>query len=254
MFDYDAELRRYHQRLREVIEVSPSDRVLDIGCGSGQTTRDAGRAAVSGSALGVDLSADRLAEARRLSAAEGLHNVSFELADAQVHPFPPAHFTLAVSRFGTMFFADPVAAFTNIARALRPGAPLIQMVWQHRRQQEWDAAIRHALSDRETAPAAGAGDPFSLASPAAVETILGRAGFSGVQFDDVHEPVYYGPDARAGRDAVLRLQVAQDLLAKHNATQAEQALDRLQRILAEHDTGDGVWFDSRAWIITARRQ
>jgi SAM-dependent methyltransferase len=253
MFDYDAELSRYHQRLRMVIDIGPSDHVLDIGCGSGQTTREAGRAAVSGSALGVDLSAPRLAEARRLTAAEGPHNVSFELADAQVHPFPPAHFTLAISRLGTMFFADPVAAFTNIARALRPGAPLIQLVWQHRHRQEWDTAIRDALGDRSTPPAAGPGDPFSLASPATVETILGKAGFTGVQFSDVHESVYYGPDARAARNVVLRLQVARDLLAEHDATQTKQALDRLHTILTEHDTGDGVWFDSRAWIITARR-
>jgi ubiquinone/menaquinone biosynthesis C-methylase UbiE len=148
LFDYDAELRRYHQQLRSVIDVGPSDRVLDIGCGSGQTTREVARAAVSGSALGVDVSARRLAEARRLSEAAGLHNVSFELGDAQIHPFPSAYFTLAISRFGTMFFADPVAAFTNIARALRPAAPLIQLVWQHRHRQERDAAIRYREARR----------------------------------------------------------------------------------------------------------
>ena len=89
LFDYDAELRRYHQHLRAAIAVRPADRVLDIGCGTGQTTREAARAAASGSVLGIDISAARLAPARRLARAEGLRNISFVQADAQTHRFPP---------------------------------------------------------------------------------------------------------------------------------------------------------------------
>jgi SAM-dependent methyltransferase len=85
----------------------PRDRVLDIGCGTGQSTRDAARAAVAGSALGVDLSERMLEHARRLSAGEGLRNVTFLQADAQVHRFAAAHFDLCISRFGAMFFAGP---------------------------------------------------------------------------------------------------------------------------------------------------
>src|SRR4051812_23803255 len=113
MFDYDAELTRYNMRLREAADVRPDERVLDIGCGTGLTTREAARSATSGSALGVDLSPQMLDRARQLSEQEGIPNVSFELADAQVHPFAPKGFTLALSRFGTMFFRDPVTAFTN---------------------------------------------------------------------------------------------------------------------------------------------
>ena len=130
LFDYDAELSRYNVRLRAAADVRTADRVLDIGCGTGQTTRDAARAATSGSALGVDLSRPMVDRARLLSAQEGILNVNFELADAQVHPFAPKDFTVGLSRFGTMFFTDPVAAFTNIGRALRPGARLVQLVWQ----------------------------------------------------------------------------------------------------------------------------
>jgi ubiquinone/menaquinone biosynthesis C-methylase UbiE len=120
-FDYDAELSRYHPRLLAAMDVRPDDDVLDIGCGAGLTTRSAARSAVSGSAVGVDVSAERLAVARRLSADEGLKNVRFEQADAQSYAFAAEGFTLGVSRFGTMFFSDPEAAFANIARALRPG-------------------------------------------------------------------------------------------------------------------------------------
>jgi ubiquinone/menaquinone biosynthesis C-methylase UbiE len=193
LFDYDAELRHYHGHLRTAIDVRPADCVLDIGCGTGQTTREAARAAALGSALGIDISAPRLARARRLSHEEGLRNISFVQADAQTHPFPPGHFNLAVSRFGTMFFTDPVAAFTNIGRALRPGAPLVQLVWQRSDRQEWDAVIREVFVGEQPAPAAG---PFSLADPATVGGILTASGFTDVDVTGVHEPVYYGPDTR----------------------------------------------------------
>jgi ubiquinone/menaquinone biosynthesis C-methylase UbiE len=87
-----------------------------------------------------------LERARLRTAEEGLHNVTFEHGDAQVHPFPLARFDVVISRFGTMFFADPIAAFTNIARAARTGARLVMMVWQSEERNEWATAVRHALA------------------------------------------------------------------------------------------------------------
>jgi SAM-dependent methyltransferase len=253
-FDYDAELRRYHQRLRTAIDVGPDDRVLDIGCGTGLTTREAAKAAIFGSAVGVDISARMVAVARRLSQEQGLHNVHFEQADAQVHAFPAEQFSLGISRFGTMFFTDPGAAFTNIAQALRPGARFVQMVWQDKRHQEWDAVISSALADGRRLPAPAAVDPFSLADPATAEHLLTAAGFTRLQITDIREPVYYGPDTEAACSAVLSLQSAREMLADLNPTQTEHALQRLRDILATYHTADGIWFDSRAWIITGHRQ
>jgi SAM-dependent methyltransferase len=260
-FDYDSELRRYHQRLRTAIDVGPDDHVLDIGCGTGLTTREAAKAAVFGSAVGVDISAQMVAVARQLSQQQGLHNVRFEQGDAQVHPFLTERFSLGISRFGTMFFADPRAAFTNIARALRSGARLVQMVWQDQRHQEWAtviqkwaALIRNVLADGRTPPALAAVDPFSLADPETAERLLTAAGFIHTQVTDVREPVYYGPDAEAACNAVLSLQSTRDMLADLDPTETEHALQRLRDILATYHTTDGIWFDSRAWIITAHRQ
>jgi ubiquinone/menaquinone biosynthesis C-methylase UbiE len=137
---YDAELRRHNQVLRRACGVRLHDHVLDIGCGTGQTTREAARTAQAGSALGVDISAPAIAHARELAWAEGLRNVAFECANAQVHRFPQEHFDLAISRFGTMFFDDPVATLTNIRRALRPAGRLVMMVWQSHERNEWDVA------------------------------------------------------------------------------------------------------------------
>ncbi|MGW4486880.1 class I SAM-dependent methyltransferase [Amycolatopsis sp. NPDC004368] len=248
-FDFDAELRRYHPRLREAVAVGPDDTVLDIGCGSGATTREAARLAARGSALGVDISAPRLEEARRLAAAENVTNVRFEQADAQTFPFPSAHFSIAFSRFGTMFFADPVAAFTNVGRALRPGARLVQLVWQTRDGQEWVSEISRAVGT----PPEPHTSPFTLGDPAVARETLTTAGFTDVRFTDVSEPVWYGPDPATAVAAVQPLQLVAGALAHLDDAATERALDRLHAVMAAHHTADGVWLGSRAWLVTASR-
>jgi len=252
---FDAEARPHNERFRAAAGVSARDRVLDVGCGTGQTTRDAARAAVDGNALGVDLSAQMLDHARRRSREEGLTNVSFLQADAQVHRFPAASFEVCISRFGTMFFADPVAAFSNIGHALRPGGRLVLMVWQARDRNEWTTAVREALAgDNPVPPPPAEGPhPFSLADPAVAGGILAAAGFADIGFTDVHEPVFYGPDSAVALDVVRGLRSTRDLLAGLDAGETEQALRRLRATLAAHQTGDGVVFDARTWIISARR-
>lgn len=251
-FDYDAELRLHNEHFRAAASVGSGDRVLDIGCGTGQSTREAAHAAVSGSAVGVDVSAPMLDRARQLSDAQGLANITFQQADAQVHRFPPAHFDLGISRFGTMFFADPVAAFTNIGRALRPAARLVLLVWQERDRNEWATAIRQTLAAASAKP--GGPDPFSLADPTVTEGVLEAAGFADVSFTDVHEPVYYGSDSAAAFDAVLALWGLKDLLANLDAAAAERVRTQLRAMLEAHHTDGGVYFDSRAWIVTAHRR
>jgi ubiquinone/menaquinone biosynthesis C-methylase UbiE len=153
--DYDAELRLLNQVLRRAYPLRRDDNVLDIGCGTGQTTREAARTAAGGSVVGIDNSAAMIDRARELTEADGLHNVTFVHADAQLHRFPSESFDVAISRFGTMFFSDPVAAFTNIARTLRRDGRLVMMVWQAHERNEWSVAIAHALaSEGESLPAA----------------------------------------------------------------------------------------------------
>jgi SAM-dependent methyltransferase len=254
--DYDAELTRYSAVLRRAWGVQPHDRVLDVGCGTGQTTREAARTAQAGSALGVDVSALAIARARTLAQAEGLRNVTFECADAQAHSFAQGYFDLAISRFGTMFFDDPVAAFGNIGRALRPAGRLVMVVWQAHDRNEWDVAIRQALAGPD-GPAAVAGDrpdPFSLADPMTVEGILQAAGFADIGLTDVDEPIYYGPDPVAALDWVRGFACTSEFLKHLDPAAAARALARLRDVLAARMSDEGVWFNSRAWIVTARRR
>src|SRR5262249_24521470 len=155
--DYDAELRFHNEALRRASAIAHDEHVLDIGCGAGHTTRQAARIAAAGSVVGIDSSAAMIARARELAAADGLHNIRFDQDAAPVPVFPPAHSHVATSRFGPIFFANPVAAFRNIGRALRPGARLVMMVWQPYEMNEWFVAIRRCLAPDAGPPAVAAG-------------------------------------------------------------------------------------------------
>jgi SAM-dependent methyltransferase len=251
---YDTELRAHHEHLRAAYGISPGDQVVDIGCGTGLTTREAARAAAPGLVVGVDVSERMLERARQLTAAERLDNVRYELGDAQVHRLDPAGFDVAISRFGTMFFADSAAAFANIAAALRPEGRLVLLVWQRREDNDWVLAIDAALGDAAQPPPPGA-DPFSLGDPEATTCILEGAGFAGVRFEDVREPVLYGHDLDAAVAIVRGFQDTTAALASLSDGDAARTVARLRETLAAHYSDErGVVLDSRSWLITARRR
>ena len=155
-----------------------------------------------------------------------------------------------------MFFGDPVAAFANIGRALSPAGRLMMIVWQAHERNEWDVAIRRSLGGPQAlaAIASGGPDPFSLGDPPTVTGILEAAGFAEVTFTDVHEPVYYGPDVAAALDWVRGFVCTREVLDRLDPAGAASALGRLREMLGAHLSDNGVWFDSRAWIVAACRQ
>ena len=243
---YDLELQRLDGVFSAAWGIEPDEHVLDIGCGEGRTTRSAARAANHGAALGVDVAAAAIERAR--AAARDLPNVRFEVADAQSHAFDAERFDVAISRFGTMFFADPSAAFANVNRALRPGGRLVMMVWQPADQNEWDVKIHRALTGE---PATGEHlEHFSLGDRVRTTHLLEGAGFAQVEFQDVREPIRYGTDVDDALEFVRGFAFTRALLA---AQDEQPALDRLRAMLEGHERADGVWFDSAAWLVTALR-
>jgi ubiquinone/menaquinone biosynthesis C-methylase UbiE len=254
MIDYDLELHLHHAAFRGACGIGRTDQVLDIGCGTGETTREAARIASEGGVLGIDHSEEMIQRARALALAEGLRNVEYECADVERYSFSPCQFDIAISRFGTMFFADPVSAFTRIRLALRPLGRLVMIVWQDREQNEWAVAIQRALAGGEAAPvnASAIWQPFSLGDPRTVKHILHTAGFVDVTFDQVREAVFYGPDTESAFAFVSQFQLVQETLRTLNGSDRERSLDRLRALLAAHHTRSGVWLDSRAWIVAAR--
>ena len=195
---YDAAARRLWNRFLAAGLIAHGDRVLDIGCGTGQSTRDAARAAVSGRVLGVDLSSRMLALAGERTRAEGITNVEYVQADAQVHRFDQRSFDVAISRMGAMFFADPVAAFRNIGSALRADGRLALLAWQELMDNEWLMEIREALAAGRTLPSppTGTPGPFGLADPDGVRRVLGEAGFTDIDLSPVEEQFALAPTPR----------------------------------------------------------
>jgi SAM-dependent methyltransferase len=252
---YDAELRAHHEHFRAACGITPGDEVLDIGCGAGLTTRAAARAAAPGRVVGVDVSERMLERARELTKAERLENVSYELGDAQVYRFDPSRFDVAISRFGTMFFSDPLAAFTNIASALRPSGRVVLLVWQPRELNQWALEIDASVGEAAQQPPPPGADPFSLGDADATGHILERAGFDAVRFEDVHEPVLYGHDLEAALEFVRGFQNVSQALASMSEGGAARAVERLRETLAAHSSDErGIALDARSWLITGRRR
>lgn len=248
---FDRAVAAYHQPFLDAAAFTADDLVLDIGCGTGKTTRDAAR--VASRALGVDLSRDMLDVARNLATAEGLANIRFEQADAQIHPFEQHGFDVVISRTGSMFFGDPVAAFANIGRALRPGGRLVLMTWRSPERNEWIQEIGQALAAAHpmpSPPTEGAG-PFSLSRPEHVSQILSVAGFKDIAFEARAEPMYFGADPTDAVEFILGLL---GWMLPH-LTEAERTHVRaaLTRSAQTHDTDLGVAYGSATWIVTARR-
>ena len=178
----ERQLEPLGRRALDALAPQPGERVLDIGCGGGETALAlAGAVGPSGAVVGVDLSEAVLAYARR--AAQGHRHVSCVQGDAQTFPFEPASFDAAFSRFGVMFFADPIAAFANIRRSLKPGGRLAFVCWRALAENALDsvpfgAAAPHLPPQPEPRP--GAPGPFALAEAGRVRRILESAGFAQI--------------------------------------------------------------------------
>jgi hypothetical protein len=127
------------------------------------------------------------------------------------------------------------------------------LVWQSEDRNEWATAIRQVLTGADGAAPKPGLDPFSMADPDLLRSVLGAAGFVDVGVTDVREPVYFGPNAAAALDLVRDMRQPRDLLAQLDATAAQRALASLRKLLAAHETDAGVLFDSRAWLVSARR-
>lgn len=251
---YDTMLRGLTPRIIETSALSSDAAVLDIGCGCGELARLIALEAKDGETIGMDLSAPMLAVARRLAVEEGIANVTFIEGDVEVHPFAPAHFDAAVSRLGTPFFEQPVAAFANVRRALRPGGTLVFACWQDLLLNEWvtvpaAAAMEHVAMPTLTGDAS---TPFSLADPARIEHLLSAAGFVDIAVTDVAEPVLLGGDANEVTRFMAGTGIARALLGQLDLDTVRQVLLEIRRALTAHEGPDGIWLGSRSWLVTAR--
>lgn len=238
----------------------PGERVLDVGCGFGDSTRQiAGLVGPDGEAVGVDVAERFVETARREAAAEGAGNVSFLAADIQATR-PDGSFDYAFSRFGTMFFAGPVAALRGIRQALVPGGRFCMVVWRRKLDNEWlhraELAIEDLLERPEETdePTCGPG-PFSMADADTTSEILTTAGFEAIALRRDDLVFELGPDLKAARDFVMALGPAGELirLAGDEADRVRPRIERaIEDALADCVQPDGsVHAASSTWIVSA---
>ena len=237
----------------------PGERALDIGCGTGATTLAlAERVGPGGAVLAVDISAPMLAVARARCAARGLDQVRLLCADAQSHAFERASYDLLVSRFGVMFFSDPVAAFGNLRQALRPGGRLAFVCWGPLADNPWfalplAAGVRRLGPPDPTPPRAPG--PLAFAETSYVQQILAGAGFAGIGVETVTESLACARSA-AEEAAFARLVGPLARLIQSRAPAPaliEAMVEDVTASFAPWQNATGVHIPATLHYVTARR-
>ncbi|WP_329311171.1 class I SAM-dependent methyltransferase [Streptomyces sp. NBC_01262] len=257
---YDAVNGGMNKPLFEAAAIAAPDHVLDIGCGTGQTTRLAARHAADGLAVGVDLSAPMLEQARTATAEQGIRNARFVQGDAQVHDFAADGFDVAISRGGIMYFADPVAAFTNVGRALRPGGRLAFVCPTALRPDDdfaraltplWTLMRQHAPgSDTlgESAPGTN-----QLDDPHGIGQVLDRAGFTDVSTEPISVPMVFGRDAVEAAEFIFAMGPMRFNLQGAAPDSVARARAQVATALADfYDAGE-VKLHAALWAVSALR-
>jgi SAM-dependent methyltransferase len=238
---------------------APGARVLDVGCGFGDTTQQlAALAGPDGAALGVDAAPRFIDAARAEAEAAGAANVAFRVADLEVTTFDE-RFDLAFSRMGTMFFANPVAALRNVRTALVPGGRLVMVVWRAKVENEWMYRAQ-TITERFVTkpedydePTCGPG-PFSMANADTVSGILLAAGFTDITLRRCDLPITIGRDAGEAAELVMSIGPAGEILRLAGDRAAhlhEPVAAALREGLAEWDGPDGIVAPASTWIVSA---
>lgn len=238
----------------------PGERVLDLGCGFGETTmRLAELVGERGAALGIDVSEPFVAAAREEAEAAGAANVEFATADVQAMELP-REFDYAYARMGLMFFANPVAALRNVAGALKPGGRLCAVVWRRKLDNEWvhraERVVEEYLEHPEESdePTCGPG-PFSMANADTVTEQLKIAGFEEISLRRSDLPLKIGDDLDQAVEFNMALGPAGELLRLWGDRVDElrpRIAAQLREALADLQTPNGVYASASTWLITAR--
>ncbi|WP_031372946.1 class I SAM-dependent methyltransferase [Lysobacter antibioticus] len=256
----DERTAAYGQAAFAAAAPQAGEAVLDIGCGAGATSFELVRAVGSGGrVVGVDVSEPLVGRAQERAQALGLP-VEFRLADASRPLFAPHSFDLLYSRFGVMFFDDPVAAFAELRKTLKPGGRLAFACWKAPAENDWYVLPLQAIRDivGQDAVDTNAPGPFAFSDPQRVARVLGEAGFEAVEWQPFEAPFYYGRgDTREAmiEDAlsqVFRVGPVARLLAAQSDEVRERATVAIREALSGIATGQGIAVSGATWVVTAR--
>lgn len=238
--------------------VAPGETVLEVGCGTGAATLPLAEAVgESGRVIGIDISEPMLAVARRRTAESGLRNISLLLADAQVHGFEPDSFDLIASRFGVMFFSDPVGAFRNLLGAVKPGGRLCFVCWAPLEDNpQWlipyEVVVRHLGPPAPTPPHAPG--PMAFSDPDYVRSFLGSAGFEGVQIYRETTNIFGSTPQEEAEHACLMGPTGRLIDEKKPDDATRQVIKReMEEAFAAHAKGKEMLLPATMLLVTAHR-
>ena len=253
----EASLQSFGQHTIDTSGAAVDESVLDIGCGCGPNSIElALRVGANGRVRGVDISSPVLDQARINARASGLAIVSFECADAQTADLGEEQYDLAFSRFGVMFFDDPVRAFENIRGALKPTGRITFASWAARIENAWVAEPLQVVSkyiDLSPPPQDNAPGPFSLGDEYRVRDVLTKAGFRNIVVAPYKEAMVLGEDISAAVDFLMQMAPSGGAITAANPDQQTRsaiAAD-LAALLESHQGEGGVTMDAVALIVTA---
>jgi SAM-dependent methyltransferase len=245
--------------LMRVATPQSGERVLDVGCGTARTSIELAMRVHpgNGSVLGLDVSRVILDAARGNVARAGVEGVELLLADASTHNFAGDRFDLLFSQFGVMFFSDPVAAFANLRRALKPGGRVAFACWRRLEDNPWfsipvQEAKRFAPPPEPMPP--DAPGPLAFADRNRVERILAEAGFSAIAIEPHDEDLFLGPVDQLDDATFMlaRIGPAGRLLDTVDENVREAAADAIRISLQKRATPAGMYLGSGIWLVTAR--
>lgn len=254
----DTQLAALGEAGMDRLGVGPGQSILDVGCGCGATSVELSRRVGSeGEVTGVDISTVMLARAATRPRPEAAGRLAFVNADAQTADLGNATFDAVFSRFGVMFFSDPVAAFANLRRALVPEGRLGFVCWQEVGRNPWVRVPLSAVAplvELPPAPEPGAPGPFAFADTARVARILEDAGFGAVGFESLEGDLLVGGggDLDEAVDFTLQMGPVGRLLAGADDASLAAAREAVRAALAPHATADGIRMGFAASIVTAR--
>lgn len=249
--EYDRQLEPFASAVLEAADIRAGSNVLDIGCGCGTLTLRA--TSLGKRATGVDVSAPMIERAIAVAREQNVFNAQFLVSDAQTHQFAP-EFDIAISRFGVMFFDDPVAAFANIGTSLRPGGRLVFCCWQELAANDWVLLPGMAAAEHLPLPAPSGPGPFSLAAPGPLATLLETAGFIEVALSALELPMLLGGGGTVEKtlDFLMHNSMVRAMFEGADPAAADRARAAMRRVLADHHDSDGVRMGTASWIVTAR--
>jgi ubiquinone/menaquinone biosynthesis C-methylase UbiE len=238
-------------------------KVLDVGCGFGDSTIKIARSVgPGGTAVGVDCAEKFVRAAGEEAAQAGVPNARFFTADVQSDDLR-GPYDCAFSRFGTMFFMMPGVALRNIRSALKPGGVLTQIVWRKREDNPWlhDAELKvreivPVVSHEDTDQVHCGPGPFSMSGPDMVSSMLMSAGFTGINFERFDTDICIGRDLDDAVEFATALGPAGEIIRLAGAEGERlrpKVVAALRQTLARYVRGDGVWAPSSTWFISARR-